>query len=61
MPNKPAPARSDAAHERQRLDRAQAEQAEVAGRHANSGQKDHKGARESAQQHFKPKPARPAR
>ena len=58
MPHKPSPAQSDAPQERQRLERAAAEQAEVSGRHANSGPKDHKGARESAQQHFKPKPAK---
>ncbi len=58
MPSKPSPARDDASHERQRLERAAAEQAEVAGRHSNSGPKDHKGARESAQLHFKPKPAK---
>ena len=56
--NKPSPARSDAPAERQRLERAAAEQAEVSGRHRNTGAKDHKGARESAQLHFKPKPAK---
>ena len=61
MPNKPSPARRDATRERERLERATAEQAEVAGRHANTGAKDHKGARESAAQHFKPKPAQRGR
>ncbi len=61
MPNKPSPERRDAPRERERIERAEAEQTEVAGRHANSGQKDHKGARESAQLHYKPKPAPRAR
>jgi hypothetical protein len=39
VPNHPAPAQ-DVINER-----AKAEQNEVAGRHKNSGQKDHKGAR----------------
>ena len=39
VPNHPAPTQ-DAISER-----AKAEQTEVAGRHKNSGQKDHKGAR----------------
>ena len=61
MPDKTSPARSDAPQERQRLERAAAEQAEVSGRHANTGAKDHKGARESAAQHCKPKPAQRGR
>lgn len=40
-PTQPFPARSDEANKQQQ----KAEQQEVAGRHKNDGQKDHKGAR----------------